>query len=256
LAGLPAEQVSIAIHNAYARFGHSPVRDFIQLATPEGRGSYFVTQSTDDRVHAQQRCVQLGDGKRPRPAFDDCRYRRARPVAGLGSDLGPTRPRQPPIADVPAACVESPLPAPPRWEDCPDVDLGFHLQRVAAPRPGTFDTVLEMARLAEMADFDRTRPLWEITLIDGLEDGGAALLCKLHHSLTDGIGGVQIAMTLVDSAETPRNLEPMPAEPKPRTPRPWDALSDVARFDADLVATALAWSLTVGPGLILNGVRR
>lgn len=152
--------------------------------------------------------------------------------------------------------VESPLPAPPRWEDCPDVDLGFHLQRVAAPRPGTFDTVLEMARLAEMADFDRTRPLWEITLIDGLEDGGAALLCKLHHSLTDGIGGVQIAMTLADSAETPWRLEPMPAEPKPRTPRPWDALSDVARFDADLVATALVWSLTAGPGLILNGVRR
>ena len=42
-----------------------------------------------------------------------------------------------------------------------------------------------------MADFDRARPLWEATLIDGLADGGAALLCKVNHALTDGVGGVR-----------------------------------------------------------------
>ena len=40
-----------------------------------------------------------------------------------------------------------------------------------------------------MADFDRARPLWEATLIDGLADGGAALLCKVNHALTDGSAG-------------------------------------------------------------------
>ena len=51
--------------------------------------------------------------------------------------------------------VPSPPPAPPRWEVDPDFDLAFHLRRVTAPAPGTIDTVLEMARLAAMADFDR-----------------------------------------------------------------------------------------------------
>lgn len=70
--------------------------------------------------------------------------------------------------------VPSPPPAPPRWQVDPDFDLTFHLRRVAAADPGTIDTLLEMSRLAAMADFDRARPLWEVTLIDGLADGGAA----------------------------------------------------------------------------------
>ena len=70
--------------------------------------------------------------------------------------------------------VENPPPAPPRWEFDPDFDLTFHIHRMIAPPPGTFDYVLEMARQAEMADFDRARPLWEITLVEGLADGEAA----------------------------------------------------------------------------------
>ena len=116
---------------------------------------------------------------------------------------------------------ESPLPGPPRWEYAPDFDLGFHIRRVAAPEPGDLDGVLEMARVAEMEDFDRARPLWRITLIDGLEDGGAAVLCKFHHSLTDGVGGVQIAMTLFDLSELPQEQEPLPAPPRCRANRGW-----------------------------------
>ncbi len=68
--------------------------------------------------------------------------------------------------------VESPLGAPPRWEPCPDFDPDFHMRRVGAAAPGTVDTVLEMARVAAMDDFDRARPLWEATLVEGLADGG------------------------------------------------------------------------------------
>ena len=89
--------------------------------------------------------------------------------------------------------VESPPPAPPRWEDCPDFDLDFHMRRVTAPRPGTLDSVLELARLAEMEAFDRARPLWKVTLIDGLANGEAAVLWTFHHALSDGVGSVQIA---------------------------------------------------------------
>ena len=106
--------------------------------------------------------------------------------------------------------VNSPPPAPPRWERAPDFDLDYHVRRVSAPEPGDLAGVLEMARLAAMADFDRARPMWEVTLVEGLDDGGAAVLCKFHHALTDGVGGVQIAMTLFDLTEEPRDAEPSP----------------------------------------------
>jgi diacylglycerol O-acyltransferase / wax synthase len=123
--------------------------------------------------------------------------------------------------------VSSPRPAPPRWADCPEFDLGFHMRRVTAPRPGTLDAVLEMGRLAAMSDFDRARPLWEITLIDGLADGGTALMTKMHHSLADGIGGVQIAMTLFDV--TARRRGALPVAPPPQMPSP---LADCATHSA------------------------
>ena len=150
--------------------------------------------------------------------------------------------------------VSSSRPAPPRWEDCPDFDLGFHMRRVTASPPGTVEEVLEMGRLAAMADFDRSRPLWEITLIDGLADGGAALMTKMHHSLADGIGGVQIAMTLFDV--TGKRGGALPAAPPPRMPSPLDGLRDTLRYDAGLLAHAATASVTGLPGVLRSAVRR
>ena len=132
--------------------------------------------------------------------------------------------------------VPSPPPAPPRWEDAPDFDLGFHMRRVTAPAPGTFDTVLEMARAAAMEDFDRARPLWEATLIDGLENDGAAMVLKFHHALTDGVGGIQIGMILFDLSEVPEKHDR--ARNGRSTPPQWlRGYRDTARYDARLVGT-------------------
>jgi len=127
---------------------------------------------------------------------------------------------------------------------------------VAAPTPGALDGVLEMARVAEMEDFDRARPLWKALLIDGLEDGGAAVLCKFHHSLTDGVGAVQIAMTLFDLSELPQDHGPLPAEPEvPR--QEWaGGYRDTLRYEAGLVRNALAGAIRSAPSLIFNGIRR
>ncbi|WP_407688136.1 wax ester/triacylglycerol synthase domain-containing protein [Mycobacterium sp. HUMS_1102779] len=149
--------------------------------------------------------------------------------------------------------VSSRRPAPPRWADCPDFDLGFHMRRVTASPPGTVAAVLEMGRLAAMADFDRARPLWEITLIDGLADGGAALMTKMHHSLADGIGGVQIAMTLFDV--TGRRGGAPPAVPPPRPPSPLDGLRDTVRYDAGLLARAATASVAGIPGVVRSAAR-
>ncbi|MGO4443067.1 wax ester/triacylglycerol synthase domain-containing protein [Mycobacterium sp. 2YAF39] len=151
--------------------------------------------------------------------------------------------------------VESPPPAPPRWESDADFDLDFHIRRMAAPVPGTLDGVLEIARVAAMEDFDRARPLWTVTLIDGLEGGGAAVLCKFHHSLTDGVGGVQIGMTLFDLSELTGEYESLPSPPAVRRP-PWlSGYRDVLGYDAGLVASTMTGAITSAPKLIYNSVR-
>lgn len=150
----------------------------------------------------------------------------------------------------------SPVPAPPRWKLDADFDLSFHLRRVAAPQPATMDTLLDIARVAAMADFDRARPLWEVTLIDGLADGGAALLCKLHHALTDGIGAVQIAMTLFDRTEMSDEPRPMPSVPIPTAAGLLSGVRDMMSYDTGLATAMVTASLKAAPALLVNGIRR
>lgn len=88
--------------------------------------------------------------------------------------------------------------APPRWVTDQGFDLGYHLRRMRAPEPGTLDPVLELARTTAMAGLDRSRPLWEATLVEGVDGDGAALVIKAHHSLTDGVGGMQLALVVFD----------------------------------------------------------
>ena len=152
--------------------------------------------------------------------------------------------------------VPSPPPAPPRWEDAPDFDLDFHMRRVTATAPGTFDTVLEMARVAAMEDFDRARPLWENTFIDGLENDGAAMILKFHHSLTDGVGGIQIGMILFDLSEVPEKHGPVAELPEVPPPAWLSGYRDTARYDARMVGNALMGTLKSAPKLISNGIRR
>ena len=152
--------------------------------------------------------------------------------------------------------VESAPPAPPRWEYDRDFDLDYHIRRAAAPAAGTFDDVLEMARLAEMQDFDRARALWEITLIDGLEDDGAAMICKFHHALTDGIGGVQIAMNLFNLSEELYEHEPLPPQPDVSSPSLLGGYRNVWRYDIGLLGNALTGLVKAAPHLIYESVRR
>ena len=150
--------------------------------------------------------------------------------------------------------VQSPPPAPPRWEQAPDFDLDFHMRRVTAPVPGTMATVLEMARIAAMEDFDRARPLWEATLVDGLENDGAALVLKFHHALTDGVGGVQIGMMLFDLSEVPDKHGPVAAMPQVPEP-PWlRGYRDTARYDARLVGDALWGTVKGAPKLLSRSI--
>jgi diacylglycerol O-acyltransferase / wax synthase len=115
--------------------------------------------------------------------------------------------------------VESPVGfTGPRWSYDPHFDLDWHIRRVAAPAPRTRKTVLQFARRSAMDAFDRDRPLWELTLVDGLEDGQAALVVKFHHSLSDGVGGMRMLEIIADPQREPPDLGPLPPEPRGETP--------------------------------------
>ncbi|HEV7204834.1 MAG TPA: wax ester/triacylglycerol synthase domain-containing protein [Jatrophihabitans sp.] len=102
---------------------------------------------------------------------------------------------------------------PPRWSVDENFDLAYHLRRSGLGAGAGWDDVLEFARTAAMADFDRSRPLWEFTLLEGLAGGEAAFVTKLHHSLTDGIGGMQLAALVVDLAPDAHPDESLPPAP-------------------------------------------
>jgi WS/DGAT/MGAT family acyltransferase len=97
---------------------------------------------------------------------------------------------------------------PPQWSGDPHFDLQYHLRRVRVCEP-TLDAVLDLARTAAMAGFDRARPLWEYTLVDGLEGGRSAMILKVHHSMTDGVGGMKLLLMLFDFERDPEPAPPL-----------------------------------------------
>ncbi len=107
-----------------------------------------------------------------------------------------------------------PVPSPaglsnPQWVDC-EFDLSMHLRRIEAPSPYSPATVIEFARTEAMTGFDPSRPVWAFTLIEGLEGDRAALVMKVHHSLTDGIGGMRLAELVFEPTPEPAPLDEVP----------------------------------------------
>ena len=119
----------------------------------------------------------------------------------------------------------------PRWVVDPDFDIEFHTRHITAPAPGTMEHVFEYACQLGMEGFDRHGALWELTLIDGLERGRAALVMKLHHSLTDGIGGMDLAQHLFDLAPDAGELGPLPDLPSPEPASALDLVRDALRHN-------------------------
>jgi WS/DGAT/MGAT family acyltransferase len=93
--------------------------------------------------------------------------------------------------------------APPEWRTDPTLDLDYHLRRVALPEPGSERDLLEVAATLSSTPLDRSRPLWEFTLLEGLAGGRAALLQRVHHTVTDGVGGLKLSLSLVDFERDP-----------------------------------------------------
>jgi diacylglycerol O-acyltransferase len=103
------------------------------------------------------------------------------------------------------------------WVDDPDFDLEFHVREIALPAPGSEAQLADQVARIVARPLDRARPLWELYLIHGLEDGHVAVLTKIHHAVVDGLSGAEIMAALLDLSAEGRDV-PEPTESFGRMP--------------------------------------
>jgi WS/DGAT/MGAT family acyltransferase len=132
----------------------------------------------------------------------------------------------------------------PVWVDDPHLNLDYHVRQTALPAPGSEEQLRNLAARIFSQQLDRSKPLWELWLVEGLHDNRFAIVGKSHHALVDGISGVDITTVLFD-------LDPEP-QGAPVSPPPWLARPEPT--DMKLLGDAIKERLT-SPAEIVRGVR-
>jgi WS/DGAT/MGAT family acyltransferase len=131
----------------------------------------------------------------------------------------------------------------PKWIDDPRFNLSYHVRHTALPAPGGEDELRTLAARIFSQRLDRSKPLWEMWLVDGVEGDRFAIVAKTHHCLVDGVSGVDITTVLFDAAR-----DPSPAAPAPDwLPRPEPS-------NAQVLGEALIERATE-PAEVVRGVR-
>lgn len=126
----------------------------------------------------------------------------------------------------------------PTWEPDPRFDLANHVQRAALPKPGGDAELCAWAGDFFSHRLDRTRPLWEMVLVEGLEGGRWALASKTHHALVDGVGSVDVVRLLLEReprrarAASAAGAEEEQAPGGGQVPGPLRAMAELARSGA------------------------
>jgi HAD superfamily hydrolase (TIGR01490 family) len=136
----------------------------------------------------------------------------------------------------------------PTWAPDPDFDITKHVRRVRLPARASMRHLLDLVQEFAAAPFDRDRPLWEALLVEGLTGGRAGYAVKSHHSVTDGLGAVQLMVRL--HSRTP---EHDPHRPEPAVPAAGDGASRVGLFAGQIagaVRSAPMAALRQGAGLV------
>jgi diacylglycerol O-acyltransferase len=146
----------------------------------------------------------------------------------------------------------------PKWVDDPHLNLRYHVRSTALPSPGSESQLKDLAGRVFSQQLDRDKPLWEVWLVEGLEDDRFAVLSKTHHALVDGISGVDIMSVLFDTSPAPS----APTDPGDRwLPRPLPSRAQLlaeALLERTTIPAEVARSVRAvfrGPRRILEGVR-
>jgi WS/DGAT/MGAT family acyltransferase len=131
----------------------------------------------------------------------------------------------------------------PTWVPDDHFDLDYHVQRVSLPAPGTMRQLLDYAAQVLSRPLDTNRPCWEAVLVGGLEDGKAAYLLKLHHSMSDGLGIIQLLDLAHSKTPEPGHFGALP-EPD---------LDGSGATPLSLVADGIVEEVTGAPGRLVRG---
>jgi diacylglycerol O-acyltransferase / wax synthase len=126
----------------------------------------------------------------PPPAFEDL-------VAGIAGKL-PLVPRYRQVVRFVPFALGRPV-----WVDDPHFNLGYHVRRTALPRPGGDPELLALVGRVMSQNLDRAKPLWEMWVVEGLDENRWALLSKVHHCMVDGVAGTDLMTVLLDREPTP-----------------------------------------------------
>ena len=197
----------------------------------------------DDAAHMHVASVMLFDGDPP--PHDDF-------IAGIESRLHLVPRYRQKLAFVPFGQGR------PRWVDDPHLNLSYHVRKTALPAPGSEEQLRALAGRVLAQQLDRDKPLWEIWVVEGVEGGRFALVCKTHHALVDGISGVDIVTVLFDLSPEPTK----PPEPERRwLPAPMPSRTQLlseALLERATVPTEIARSVRAvfrAPRQIAGGIR-
>src|SRR3954471_25092721 len=125
----------------------------------------------------------------------------------------------------------------PVWVDDPNFNLEYHVRQTALPEPGSEEQLMRLTSRVFSQQLDRSKPLWETWLVEGLQGNRFALISKTHHALIDGIAGVDLAQVLFDLTPVPQEI-PHPDEAWEPAPEP-NAVELVASGVAGLARTGL-----------------
>ena len=133
----------------------------------------------------------------------------------------------------------------PVWVDDPDFDLDWHVRQASLPEPGGEAELGRLVGREFSHRLDRSRPLWEATLIEGLEGGRKGLIMKVHHAIVDGMAAIGMAALVLDPSEVPLEIPAPEADWEPRT---YDLRRHVTRLASSPLARA--------PKLMVDGMLR
>lgn len=121
----------------------------------------------------------------------------------------------------------------PYWIEDPNFDLDYHVRHMSLPRPGTDEQLADQVARIQSRHCDRTRPLWELYVIEGLQSGDFAVLTKMHHATVDGAAGAILTTMMLDTDPDAPLAIPGPLPPKEPVPTERDmflrSLSSLAR---------------------------
>ncbi len=183
----------------------------------------------DDVSHMHIASVAIFEG--PEPAFGD--------VVDMIESKLPLVPRYRQIVKTVPLDLGRPV-----WVDDPHFNIDYHVRHTALPAPGGEEELRRLVGRVMAQQLDRAKPLWEIWVVQGLEDGRWAMLSKAHHALVDGVSGTDLLAVIMDlspGAERPAAGEPW--EPRPM-PSGWslasDALTSIVRSPYEQLRAARA----------------